>query len=167
MEAERAIRTRRSIRVFKDESINSEDIDAILEAGRWAPSGLNNQPWKLVIIKDREKAREISSYTHYQMIVESAPFLIAVFLDNDISYDRDKDIMAIGAFIQNVLLAVHARGLGAVWLGEILNQRDNVREALRVPETKELMAVIAVGRPGEQPEEKPRTPLNDLILHRF
>ena len=45
MEAERAIRTRRSIRVFEDESIGKEDIEGILEAGRWAPSGLNNQPY--------------------------------------------------------------------------------------------------------------------------
>ena len=167
MEAERAIRTRRSIRVFKDEKIGKEDIEGILEAGRWAPSGLNNQPWKLVIVEDRDKAREISSYTHYKNIVENAPLLIAVFLDMDISYDRDKDIMAIGAFIQNVLLAIHARGLGAVWLGEILNRKDEVREALQVQETKELMAVIAVGQPGEEPEEKPRKSLDDLILHHF
>ena len=167
MEAERAIRTRRSIRVFEDENISNEDIEGILEAGRWAPSGLNNQPWKLVIIEDKKKAREISSYTHYKRIVESAPLLIAVFLDSEISYDRDKDIMAIGAFIQNVLLAIHASGLGAVWLGEILNQKDRVREALQVPETEELMAVIAVGRPGEEPEEKPRKPLSELIIRSF
>jgi nitroreductase len=167
MEAEQAIRTRRSIRVFEDESISREDIEGILEAGRWAPSGLNNQPWKLVIVEDREKAREISAYTRYNSIVENAPLLIAVFLDIDTSYDRDKDIMAIGAFIQNVLLAIHARGLGAVWLGEILNKKDMVREALHVPKEYELMAVIAVGRPGEEPEEKPRKPLTDLILHRF
>jgi len=167
MEAERAIRTRRSIRVFEDESVSKEDIEGILEAGRWAPSGLNNQPWKLVIVEDKEKAREISSYTHYRSIVENAPLLIAVFLDTDASYDRDKDIMAIGALIQNALLAIHARGLGAVWLGEILNKKEMVREALQVPKEYELMAVIAVGRPGEEPEEKPRKPLTDLILHHF
>lgn len=167
MEAEQAIRTRRSIRVFEDESINREDIEGILEAGRWAPSGLNNQPWKLVIVEDREKAREISAYTQYSSIVENAPLLIAVFLDTDASYNRDKDIMAIGAFIQNALLSIHARGLGAVWLGEILNKKEMVREALKVPEAYEMMAVIAVGRPGEEPEEKPRKPLTDLILHRF
>jgi len=167
MEAERAIRTRRSIRVFQDESVGKEDIEGILEAGRWAPSGLNNQPWKLVIVEDKEKTGEISAYTHYRSIVENAPLLIAVFLDIDTSYNRDKDIMAIGAFIQNVLLAIHARGLGAVWLGEILNKKDMVREALQVPKEYELMAVIAVGRPGEEPEEKPRKPLTDLILHHF
>jgi nitroreductase len=99
--------------------------------------------------------------------VASAPLLIAVFLDTEVSYNRDKDIMAIGAFIQNILLAVHARGLGAVWLGEILNRKEMVREALEVPETQELMAVIAVGRPGEEAAEKPRKPLTELVLHHF
>lgn len=159
--------TRRSVRVFKDEDISDEDIEGILEAGRWAPSGLNNQPWRLVIIKDGKKAGEISNYTRYKSIVENAPLLIAVFLDAEASYDRDKDIMSVGAFIQNILLATHARGLGAVWLGEILKQKERVREALQLPEAYELMAVIAVGRPGEEPGEKSRMPLNDLILRRF
>jgi len=167
METEKCIRERRSVRRYAEERVSIEDTEAILEAARWAPSGLNNQPWRVVLVEDRDKAKELAACTKYSPIVEGAPLLIAVFLDREVSYDRDKDIMAIGAFIQNALLTIHSRGLGAVWLGEILNQKDRVREALRVPESEELMAVIAVGRPGEEPGERPRKSLDDLILQRF
>jgi len=167
METEKCIRERRSIRRYAEGRVSEEDVRAILEAARWAPSGLNNQPWRVAVVEGRDKAEEVAACTKYSSIVAGAPLLIAVFLDREVSYDRDKDIMAIGAFIQNALLAVHSRGLGAVWLGEILNQKDRVREILGVPESDELMAVIAVGRPGEEPEERPRKSLDDLILQHF
>jgi len=167
MDVEEAIRTRRSIRSFAPEAVDEGDRKALLEAGRWAPSGLNNQPWKLAIVEDRDKAAELASCTSYSSIVGGAPLLIAVFLDKVESYDRDKDIMAIGAFIQNLLLAAHARGLGAVWLGEILKRKEEAREILAVPPENELMAVIAVGRPAERPEEGSRKPLDDIVLKAF
>jgi nitroreductase len=167
MDTEEAIRTRRSVRRFDTERISEAEVAALLEAGRWAPSGLNNQPWKLVVVEDRGKADELAACTKYSSIVSGAPLLVAVFLDQDASYDRDKDAMAIGAFIQNLLLAAHARGLGAVWLGEILKEKAKVGELLGVPPGYELMAVVAVGRPAAKPAGGSRKPLEDLILHRF
>lgn len=167
MDIEETIRTRRSIRSFQPQEIGPDDREALLEAGRWAPSGLNNQPWRVVLIEDRGKAAEVAACTRYSSIVNGAPLLIAVFLDRETSYDRDKDVMAIGAFIQNLLLVAHARGLGAVWLGEILNQKERVGELLQVPPESELMAVIAVGKPAGQPKEGSRKPLDELILKEF
>jgi nitroreductase len=167
MDVEETIRTRRSIRRFAPEAVGEKDREALLDAGRWAPSGLNNQPWKLVLVEDRGKAAELASCTSYSSIVNGAALLVAVFLDEEVSYDRDKDIMAIGAFIQNLLLTAHARGLGAVWLGEILKQKEKAREVLEVPPQDELMAVIAIGRPAEQPKEGSRKPLDDIILKEF
>lgn len=167
MDIEETIRTRRSIRRFQPQEIGLDDREALLEAGRWAPSGLNNQPWRLVLIEDRGKAAELADCTKYASIVNGAPLLIAVFLDEETSYDRDKDVMAVGAFIQNLLLTAHARGLGAVWLGEILKQKEKVRELLKVPRGNELMAVVAIGKPAEQPKEGSRKPTDDLILKKF
>lgn len=76
------IKTRRSIRQFTDEPVPDEVIDTIIEAGTWAPSGLNNQPWKFAVIKDPGLKTEISDLTHYSRIVLSANTLIAVFLDH-------------------------------------------------------------------------------------
>lgn len=167
MEVERAIISRRSVRRFTEERVSPEDVAALLEAGRWAPSGLNNQPWRVVVIEDRGKAEEIAACTRYGSIVRKAPLLLAVFLDRSASYDRDKDLMAVGAFIQNVLLAAHARGLGAVWLGEILKEKERVRSILEAPEECELMAVLAVGHAAEEPGPGDRKPLGDLVIKRF
>lgn len=167
MELLEAVRGRRSIRRFQDRPVEEEHLRILLEAGRWAPSGLNNQPWKVILVEDRSKAAEMARCTRYSSVITGAPLLIAVFLDHSSSYDRDKDAMALGAFIQNILLAAHARGLGAVWLGEILREKDRVRELLEAPDELELMAVIAVGYPAENPEPRERKDLEDMVYRRY
>ncbi|MBC2699305.1 MAG: nitroreductase family protein [ANME-2 cluster archaeon] len=142
------IRSRRSIREFLVDHVEDSMVEDILEAGRWAPSGLNNQPWRFVVVKDREIAGSLAGCTRYSTIVHSAHLLIAVFLDRDVMYDHTKDIQACGAAIQNMLLVAHGMGLGAVWLGEILNQKNEVGDILNAPESLELMAVIAIGYPA-------------------
>ncbi len=142
------IRSRRSIREFLADPVEYSMIEDILEAGRWAPSGLNNQPWRFVVVRDRKVAGLIAKCTRYSSIVQSAPLLIAVFLDRDVMYDHTKDTQACGAAIQNMLLAAHGMGLGTVWLGEILNRKDEVGYILNAPESLELMAVIAIGYPA-------------------
>lgn len=144
------IRTRRSIRKFADKSVSDEVIDKILECGIWAPSGLNNQPWKFAIIRDSHLKEAISGLTHYSKIILSSDVLISVFLDHSTSYDRTKDTQAIGACIQNMLLYIHSVGLGAVWLGEILKNKDKLLKIINGPEELELMAVIAVGHPASK-----------------
>jgi len=142
------IRSRRSIREFMGDPVEDTIIEDILEAGRWAPSGLNNQPWRFVVVRDREIAGSLAGCTRYGSIVHSAPLLIAVFLDRDVMYDHTKDIQACGAAIQNMLLAAHGMGMGAVWLGEILNQKDEVADILNAPGSLELMALVAIGYPA-------------------
>ena len=110
------IRTRRSIRRFTDEAVPDSVLDRILEMGTWAPSGLNNQPWRFVVVRDAGTRKELAGLTKYGSILRNAPVCVAVFLDTRESYDRVKDIQAIGACIQNMLLAIHALGLGGVWL---------------------------------------------------
>ena len=142
------IKTRRSIRKFTEEPVPDKIVDRIIEAASWAPSGLNNQPWKFAIIRDKELKTKMSALTHYSQIVLSANVLIAVFLDHSLSYDRIKDAQAIGACMQNMLLLIHSEGLGAVWLGQILKNRDSVLELLKGPDELELMAVAALGYPA-------------------
>lgn len=142
------ITSRRSIRQFLDRPVENDRISLILEAGRWAPSGLNNQPWRFVVVRERERIVSLAECTWYGAIIRGAPLLIAVFLDKDVMYDHTKDTQACGAAIQNMLLAAHGIGLGAVWLGEILNRKDEVCRILEAPESMELMAVIAVGHPA-------------------
>ena len=160
------IKTRRSIRIFTDEPVPDETIEKIVEAGIWAPSGLNNQPWKFAVIRDSELKCAISNLTHYSQIVQSSNVLIAVFLDNSLSYDRTKDSQAIGACIQNMLLYIHSIGLGAVWLGQILKNKDEVRKLINGPEDLELMAVIALGHPADKGKAPSRKDMESVFIFR-
>lgn len=162
------IKNRRSIRKFEPEKkIDSSVLKKIIETGSFAPSGHNNQPWRFSIIRDKELKEKISKLTAYGSIVKSADTLIAVFMDHESSYDRDKDLMAIGASIQNMLLYISALGLGAVWLGEILKNKEKVREILNVDSKKELMAVIALGYPAHSPKFTGRKSVEELILNEY
>jgi len=160
------IKTRRSIRKFTSEVIDDRTINKIIEMGTWAPSGLNNQPWKFVVVKDRETLDKLSQKTLYSHIIKNAPVCIAVFLDNKTSYHREKDLQAIGACLQNMLLAIHHLGLGGVWLGEILKNRKQVEKLLDVPDEIELMAVVALGHPAEKPGKGTRKSLDQVIIGR-
>jgi len=160
------IRTRRSVRKFTAAEVDDETLNRINEMGTWAPSGLNNQPWKFVIVRDQALKMELSRQTKYAHIIKGAPVCIAVFLDNEQSYNRVKDIQAMGACIQNMLLAIHHLDLGAVWLGEILNNREPVEKILDVPESCELMAVVALGHPSENKGKGSRRGIDQVILSR-
>ena len=120
------IRSRRSVRNFVYKKIDNQTIKEIVDCGRWAPSGRNTQPWKVQIVSHPTVKRLIAENSKYGGIIESAYLNFVVFLDLERGYDRVKDILAIGAFIQNMLLAIHAKGLGAVWIGEILQNKDKV-----------------------------------------
>ncbi len=163
MQISEAIKTRRSVREFLKKEVEREKVTEILEAGRWAPSGHNNQPWRFVIIDNKEIKNILAEQTHYGSIIKSASICIAVFLDQKASYDRTKDLQAIGACIQNMLLSIHSMGLGGCWLGEILKNKDNVSNILKVPDSYELMAVIAIGYPAKGDRKSERKKLEELL----
>ena len=153
----KAIFERRSVRHFLDAPVSREVIMAALEAAAWAPSGLNNQPW--------QPAQEaLAALTRYSSILQGASVLIAVFLDKEASYDYTKDCQAVGACLQNLLLALHALDLGAVWIGEILKSKERILEVLELPQRLELMAVVAVGHPAHRNQKSTRQPLEEMIV---
>lgn len=164
---QQAIKERRSIREFTEQPVEREILHHIITAGIWAPSGLNNQPWRFVTIQDKDISARLAALTHYGHIVEAAPALIAVYLDQEKMYDSVKDHQAAGACIQNMLLAAHELGLGAVWLGQILKNKQQVNEVLQVNEQYDLMALTALGYPLHRNQQSRRLALEDCILHEF
>jgi nitroreductase len=159
MEVSEAVKGRRSIRKYEGGDVRDEDIQTVLEAGRWAPSGLNNQPWRFRVLRGKEKD-SMARHTKYGKTIQAAA-CIAVFLDECDCYSRTKDLQAVGACIQNMLLTAHELGLGAVWLGEIINQHQDVEKQLGVEQ--ELMAVIALGKPAEKGGSQ-RKRLDELMV---
>jgi nitroreductase len=161
------IYTRRSVRDFTADPVDRETVLELLKAGSWAPSGLNNQPWRFVVVSDRGRRCELARLTRYSRIIEDAPVAIAVFIDRTAMYHDTKDHQAIGACVQNMLLAAHGLGLGAVWLGEILKNAAAVAGLLDVPGTMELMAVVAVGHPASPGQRSTRKEVGELLLREF
>lgn len=159
-----AIYRRRSIREYTDEDVSSVQLHEIIKAGIWAPSGLNNQPWRFVIIKNQKIGEQLAQLTRYGHIIRAAKALLAVFLDKNAMYDEVKDHQAAGACIQNMLLATEALGLGAVWLGQILLNKEKVNGILDLDEEMDLMALLAIGHPLHRNQNSTRKDIKECIL---
>ena len=159
-----AIRNRRSIREFTDQPVETALLRRIVEAGVWAPSGLNNQPWRFVLVQDRQTREKLAAQTTYSHVILGAPALIVVLLDLQAVYNAVKDQQSAGACIQNMLLAAEELGLGAVWLGQILQNGEEVIRILGLDQSYELMAVLALGRPAHRNQQSQRKPLSHFIL---
>ncbi|MDX1797154.1 MAG: nitroreductase family protein [Candidatus Lokiarchaeia archaeon] len=164
------IKKRKSSRNFIYQKINKEIILSILECAQWAPSGNNSQPWRVCVVIHPTVKRMLSELTKYGGIIEDAYVNFVIFLDLERGYERVKDIQAIGAFMENILLGVHAhKELGATWIGEIIGRKDEVNEIFKFPKDKfELMGVIAIGIVDEAREkagekERKRRPIDDFI----
>ncbi|MFH1216309.1 MAG: nitroreductase family protein [Pseudomonadota bacterium] len=162
-----AIQSRRSIREFTEEDVSQSDLREIVRAGIWAPSGLNNQPWRFVVITDDGMRKKLAGTTHYSHIVLAARALIGVYLDTEAMYDEVKDHQSAGACIQNMLLAVEALGLGAVWLGQILKNKNQVNDILQLEPKFDLMAMIALGHPLHRNQKSKRKEIDEFILKTF
>ncbi len=157
------IKKRRSVRKFKNQEVSREIIDKSLEAARWAPSGLNNQPWKFTVLSGQAKD-SLATYTKYSLVIKEANKLILVFLNKERLYNYQKDLMAVGAAIQNIILYLWSAGVGTCWLGEILNKAEDVQKKLKTDPQLELAAVIAVGLSTGTNPSRSRLPLEQLIL---
>lgn len=142
-----AIHTRHSIRVFRDADIPTELIQTILEAGRAAPSAGNCQPWRFVVVTDREKIATFDP-VHGQPWVVHAPAAIVVCVDPHDTYEKYDEneracVLDAAAAIENMLLAIHGLGLGGVWVAAC--SKRAVRRALQLPAHWEVISIIPFG----------------------
>lgn len=163
-----SIRQRRSVRAYTDRPIEWDKIEQILQAGMCAPSGKNGQPWRFAVVQnDKSLLQKIADCTVYTF-VRTAACLICVFMDKTESYHYVKDCQAVGACIENMLLTVTELGLGACWIGEILNRDIAVKQLLGVDNRYDLMAVIALGYPQtDRAPQRVRKSAQDCILMRL
>jgi len=157
------IKGRRTVREFTAEPVSDQDLEKILEAGRWAPSGKNTQPWGFILVKNREKREELAALSRQGELIKSAPVCIAVLLDRERGYDRDKDMQGIGACVENMYLAAHALGLGACWIGGISSVREEAEKVLRLRKNEELVLLLLIGHPAPGERRSERRPLAELV----
>ena len=152
MDAMEAIISRRSIRRYTGQAIADEMVEQLLKAAMSAPSAGNMQPWHFVIIDEREILDKIPRVHPYADMVRDAPLAILVCGDLERDGFGGYWVQDCSAATENLLIAAHARGLGAVWLG--VYPRDERVEALRdllgIPENIIPFALIALGYPDEE-----------------
>lgn len=148
-----AILTRRSIRKYEqDKPISEGDLRAILTAGLCAPSAANRQPVRLIAVRDRAALAALSTAKGEAEMIMRAAMAIVVCGDSTAQSYREFLIEDCAAAVQNMLLAIHSLGLGAVWCGvpSILEDCVEVyRNALALPEHIIPLATIALGVPAE------------------
>lgn len=144
------IKGRRSIRSFSDKPISKETILKILDLGRWAPSGVNYQPWKVKVVVNEDMKKSLAQCSKYGKIITNASHNLVIYLDTSQGYEYTKNVQSIGAFCQTLLLAAHACSIGAVWLGEPYNQKEKIDLVFenKDPNLK-FMAIIALGYPAQ------------------
>lgn len=154
MDALEAILSRRSIRRYTGEPVPEPAIETLLAAAMSAPSSKNRQPWQFVVITERSLLREVPSFHPYAKMVPDAPAAILVCGD----LERDEHgfwVQDCSAATQNILLAAHAEGLGAVWLGiHPLRERvEGFRRLVELPEHVIPFSLVPFGFPAVR---KPR-----------
>jgi len=147
MDALTAIATRKSIRKFIDKEIPEDIIRQILKSATRAPSGGNRQPWRFIVVTDREKIRQFDPYYH-QPWVEQAPAVIVACADPHdtwAKYDEEDRcyILDTAAAIQNALLTIHILGLGGVWI--LSCSKRDIRRILGIPRHWQIISIVPFG----------------------
>ena len=165
------IMTRTSIRQYTDQSVEQEKIDIMLKAAMAAPTAVNLQPWHFIVIDDKELIGQLSSQQP-----TNAPLLIAVCGDTDKTTMPDGKsklpdfwIQDVSAATENLLLAAHAQGLGAVWTGvfPIPERTAEVARVLQCPKNIIPLAVVRVGYPDESPAPKNKFREDNISYNKF
>jgi len=137
--------------------VPEEVIKELLEAAMQAPSARNEQPWHFVVIKEREILDAIPKFHPYSQMLREAPLAILVCGDCQLAKDIGYIVQDCAAATQNILLAVHSKGLGAVWLGIYprAERIAGIRQLLNIPEHIIPISLIAIGYPAEaKPPER-------------
>ncbi len=148
MEALEAILSRRSIRRYLDKAVSPETVRVLIEAAMSAPSASNMQPWQFVVIDSRAMLDAVPGFHPHAAMMKESPLAVLVCGEPETSRYWQQDC---GAATQNLLLAAHASGLGAVWLGLYPREErvKGMRELVKVPEAVVPMALVALGYAAE------------------
>jgi nitroreductase len=158
MDAIECLKTRRSIRVYKERPIAPEILEDIVDCARLAATAMNVQPWSFVLVTDPAVRQKIVDTLGHAEFLRQAPVTVAVFARRTDFYVEDAS-----AATMNLLNAAHAHGLGSCWVAaERMDYAPRVAEILGAPAEQALFALVALGYPDEKPQPEKR-PLSDVL----
>lgn len=147
-----AILKRRSIRRYSGDPVNKSDIKLLLKAAMYAPSARNQQPWHFIVIHDRALLERISAIHPYAGMLPGAELAILVCGDEEMELSSGYWPVDCAAATQNILLAAHSLGLGAVWLGVYprKERQEGIGKLFSLPSHVHPFALISLGQPAEE-----------------
>lgn len=163
-----AIFSRRSIRAYTKQDVSEEQLTKIIDAARQAPSAGNLQPWEFVVVRDRGGKAALAEAAWGQSFIAEAPAVVVVLANQPRSSwrygDRGSKLFCLqdtAAAVQNMLLAAHALGLGACWVGAFNDEM--VAECVNATSEIRPVAVIPIGHPAEKPHATGRRSLREIV----
>ena len=158
MDAIECLKTRRSVRSYKQDSVDPAVIEDIVDCARMAATAINIQPWQFVVVTDRAMLAKIGSITDHGKFIAEAPCCIAIFCEKVRYYLEDGC-----AATQNTLLAARAHGLGSCWIaGDKKPYCSQIGGLLNVPESHTLVSLIAIGQAESVPSPA-KKPLTEVL----
>lgn len=159
------IKTRKSIRRYKDTPVEAEKLTNVLEAARLAPSARNLQDWKFIAVTDTEKRLALQEACGGQRQVGQAPVTLVVCANNDsnMSCGQSKTSIDCSIAMSFMLLQAEEEGLGMCWLGHFYE--DKVKAVLNIPDDYIVVAVSPLGYADEDPVRKPRKAAEEVICY--
>ena len=169
MEVLEAILTRRSIRDYRPGAIAEEDIQQLLKAAMYAPSAHNYQPWHFVVIKEKILLQKIRKLHPYADMLKKASLAIIVCGDLKLERHIGYLVQDCAAATQNILLAAHGLGLGAVWLGIYprVNRIKAITKLIGLPKGIMPLTMVSVGNPAEEKIIKDRFKTERVHINRW
>ncbi len=170
MSALEGILGRTSVRNYTDELVSEEEIEELMRAAMSAPTGVNKQPWEFAVVTDRKILDSLADALPYAKMVKHAPVAIIVCGNRERFLDRDDStlwVQDLSAASENILVAAHILGLGAVWtaLYPHADRMESVSRILNLPQEFVPFNVIPVGHPVGTPT--PRDKFHEDRIHRY
>ena len=171
------IKTRRSIRKYKQTEIPESVIEDVLDSARYAPSSMNGQPWEFLVVRDSDKKRRLSAiknkYCPIEKLKYSADFLchvpviIILCVNLEKSYDRTVENSVLAA--SHILLKACEKGLGTVYMSAYKTGEpkltEDIKHLFNIPDSLVPITLIPIGYPDEIPEVKNLVPLRDIVSY--
>lgn len=157
MDALTALKTRHSVRSYTDDAVSEEQIKSLLESAMSAPSAGAEAPWEFVVIRDKATLAKVGGINQFAGYASKAPLAILTCLNTDYEKHKGMGIQDVSAATQNMLLAAHALGLGAVWTG-IYPVEERIRgfqQLLGLPKNVQPVALVVIGHPKQAQTNRP------------
>jgi nitroreductase len=159
------LKARRSIRRYRPDPVPAEMVEQLLEAGRWAPSASNRQPWAFIVVQDEAIRQQVAQHAAYYFIrwahVAEAPLLIVLCGDTRNPLYRQFLHEDVGLAGGQIMLQAAALGLGTCWIGGL--DRKAIGGILKVPDHIEIVGLLTAGFPAEDPPPTSRKPLSEIV----